>query len=99
MLKHKYSYISFKPKLNCSGIRLCFRSHYYLLNDRLETLTEIRGLGVLFSHNISYVHHIDVLVLKAYVMKGFVKQPFSEAKVLVSVKEVSFICIARSLSR
>lgn len=37
----------------------CFHSHYRLLCERCVTLTEIRDLGVLFRHNLSFERHID----------------------------------------
>lgn len=65
-----------------------FHSHYRLLGERLDTLTEIRDLGVLFRHNLSFDRHIDAAVAKAYSMLGFLKRVcrnFSNLKALTSV--------------
>lgn len=65
-----------------------FRSHYHLESKKLETLTEIRDLGVYFCHNLNFSHHVDAVVSKAYSMLGFVKRvcrDFTSNKALTSV--------------
>lgn len=51
-----------------------FTSHYRLSGQRLETLMDIRDLGVLFRHNLSFDRHIDTVIAKAYSMLGFLKR-------------------------
>lgn len=63
-------------------------SQYHLMNERLEILTEIRDLGVLFSRNLSFNGHIDMIVAKAYSMLGFVKRCCRDFNNLDALKSV-----------
>lgn len=65
-----------------------FTSHYRLNNCRLDTLIEIRDLGVQFSRNLSFNSHIKIIVAKAYSMLGFLKRVcrrFNNVDALIAV--------------
>lgn len=68
----------------------CFHSHYHFNNERIETLLSIKDLGVLFRNNLSFDHHIDVVVSKANSMLGFVMRSCKYFSNLTALKAVYF---------
>lgn len=70
--------------------RIRYISHYHLLNVRLETLNEIRDLGVLFSYNLSFNMHIDAIIAKAQSMLGFLKRICKDFTCINALKSVYY---------
>lgn len=82
-----------------------FRPSFY--NIHIETVIEIRDLGVLFSKNLSFDRHIDCSVSKALSMLGFMKRicyNFTNVECLKSIyfahvrSHLEFACIVWSPS-
>lgn len=47
---------------------------YYINSTKLSQITEVRDLGVTFTHNMSFNKHIDNIILKANQMLGFIRR-------------------------
>lgn len=69
---------------------------YTILNDRLQSVTVIRDLGVLLDNSLSFVNHMDYMVSKAMRMSGFIKRitiNFTNVRCLT----ILYIALVRSI--
>jgi len=61
--------ITFQGQLNCD---------YFINGTELTSVTKHRDLGVIFSSNLLWADHIELLVAKAYKSFGLLRRTFKD---------------------
>ena len=70
-------------------------STYFFNGDKIPSLNQCRDLGVIFSSNLSWSHHHDMILAKAYKQLGLIRRTFSSS-MSVRAKKILYLTLVRS---
>ena len=83
----KFAYISFWSEPHTIGT-------YYINGRPISSVDKIKDLGILLSSNLTWDHHYNLILGKAYKTLGLIRRTFSTT--LVPIKKKLYISLIRS---
>lgn len=78
-------------------IRSPVRFSYVIDGSVVKRVNEVRDLGVVFTENVSFNRHIEVVIAKAYSMLGFVKRVCRDFRNVEALKSLYFAYVRSHL--